>query len=178
MGGLIRTKGTKKLVAHFNDEFDTWIDFYRPFAQLFDTSRAGYTNLLNITMTIRDNDRDHTTRGDKLTLLPDLHGNKHRNLEKRWKWFLDTANAGNDGLTPANDRAIAGFIHKALTDQVNGRPKYSSIEFDALEHAGVQTIVQTDLDDGGVIISQIHLKTNRAMPTGPVQGNDPPPIDP
>ena len=43
MGGLIQTKGTKLLSAHFRDEFSTWIDFYRLPAHVvyFNTAAAG-----------------------------------------------------------------------------------------------------------------------------------------
>ena len=41
MGALIMTKGTKRLVAHYNEEFDTWIDFYRDASVLPKFNRAG-----------------------------------------------------------------------------------------------------------------------------------------
>ena len=47
MGGLIQTKGTKLLAAHFRQEFSTWIDFYRQPGHIayFDTTAVGWNPL-------------------------------------------------------------------------------------------------------------------------------------
>jgi hypothetical protein len=100
MGGLIKTKGTKKLAAHFNDEFDTYMPFWRaqqalaPNA-LFNTSPAlgpRDVDLKVITLSISDAAAGHSHRGptDYLVLLPDIHNHPvHAHLEQRWLWFLD-----------------------------------------------------------------------------------------
>jgi hypothetical protein len=127
MGGLIRTKGTKKLAAHFNDEFDTYIAWWRAQqaaapAGLFNTSGGRNVDLKAITLAVTDViNAGHTQRGDNLVLLPDIHLHPvHQNLEARWLWFLDLANVGAGALSQANHNKIAGAIWHALHDQTGG----------------------------------------------------------
>src|SRR4051812_18375594 len=108
MGALIRTKGTKRLIAHLNEEFSTYIDFYRDnkISTQFDSSKGTYPGLIGLTLSLEDpNDEIHAARpNDDLVLLPNLpstvagggkgHGKKkHPRLEARWLWFLNTNNS-------------------------------------------------------------------------------------
>src|SRR5438477_10807191 len=93
MGALIMTKGTKRLAAHYNDEFDSWIDFYRDPTVLSKFKRGG-ANIdiwTDVVQKVKDTSttNDHTERGDNLTLLPKNH-KKHANLHARWKVFLQS----------------------------------------------------------------------------------------
>src|ERR1700760_1660128 len=148
MGSLIKTKGTKLLAAHFNNEFDTYIAFWRAQqaaapAGLFNTaSGTRNVDLKAVTNAVTDtiNPR-HTRRTDNLVLLPDIHGHPvHKNLEARWLWFLDLGNAGNGNLSQANHNKIADGLYHALTDQTVGpNPHFvwDCVTFDAVEN-GVQ----------------------------------------
>jgi hypothetical protein len=187
MGSLVRTKGTKRLVAHFNEEFGTYIDFYRtqsfggsPILPMFNPALAGYKGLRYLTLNLADpGDPIHSARADNLTLLPHLPAGakqRHNNLERRWVWFLNTANVAKGSLSPANDKLIAGGIFKALGTKPGANYDYDSICFDAVEVNGPQTINVTDQFDGGVKYLLIVLMTP-AMPTGSA-ANDPPLIDP
>jgi hypothetical protein len=162
MGALIQTKGTKVLVAHFNQEFSTYIDFYRKPATkaLFDSGTRAYTSLYNITVTLTDpTDPNHTHRTDRLTLLPDIDagdhpaGFRHTNLELRWLWFLQ------HGLNAGNDKAIAAGIFTALDDV-----SYSNITFSCVE-GNAQGVTATSANDGGTKYQQIVL-TTQVMATG------------
>jgi hypothetical protein len=88
MGALIMTKGTKRLAAHYNEEFDTWLNFYATSElQKFNRNGAHIDIWDDIIQSTTDNDPDHTKRGDKLTLLPPDHA-KHAHLHGRWRYFL------------------------------------------------------------------------------------------
>ena len=113
MGALIMTKGTKRLAAHYNEEFDTWIDFYRVPATLAKFNRGGanidiWRDLVQ-TITDTSTTNDHTERTDHLTLLPKNH-KKHPNLHARWKMFLQSL------LSQGNQNKLADALFKALTD--------------------------------------------------------------
>ena len=190
MGALIRTKGTKRLIAHLNEEFSTYIDFYRDqnISAQFDPSKGTYPGLIGLTLTLEDpNDPIHAARpNDNLVLLPYLPDppsgakgpgkKKHARLEARWLWFLNTNNSANDSLTLTNDNTIAAAIYKALTQKTGGSYDYDSICFDAVESNSAQDVDVSDQTDGGTKYTLITLKTNKAMPTqaGP---QNPPPID-
>jgi len=187
MGALVRTKGTKRLVAHFNEEFGTYIDFYRtqsfggsPILPMFNSALAGYKGLWWLTLNLTDpGDAIHSPRTDHLTLLPHLPADakqRHKNLERRWVWFLNTAHVARGSLTPANDQAIAGGIYTALSAKTGATYDYDSICFDAVEVNGPQTVSVTDKFDGAVKYMLIVLMTP-PMPTGGGGANDPQPID-
>lgn len=184
MGALIRTKGTKLLAAHFNEEFSTYIDFYRKpkVAALFNTKSDAYTSLLDITNQLRDPaDSVHAPRPDHKCLLPYLpEGTRHRNLEARWLWFLNTASSANGSLTAANDKKIANGIYKALTDMRGKNPKYNNITFDAVQTDGKQNVSARATKDDGTVYMQVLLMTPRPMPDGTaalIGGPTPPPLD-
>jgi hypothetical protein len=104
--------------------------------------------------------------------LPDIeHHSKHKNLEKRWLWFLDLAHGGM--LTQANHNKIADGIYLGLMSPV---PVYDHITFDAVESAGVQDVSVTAHLEEGVPAVQIVLVTPPIQEhAGP--GNRPPKRD-
>jgi hypothetical protein len=168
MGALIRTKGTLRLACHFNQEFSTYINFYKGIANSFNTASPAWVDLLNLTNTVTDN---HSPRPDHKCLLPLVDATFHPNLEPRWLWFLNTANTANGSLTQANHNNIANAIYQALTGN------FQCIIFDAVETAGNQAVVATPLHLGASTYMQIVLETS-AMPTAPVGGTgNPPRID-
>jgi hypothetical protein len=181
MGALIRTMGTKLLIGLFNNEFSTYIGFYRQSQnmQFFDTSSTSYTDLLHATNSIADTgDVIHAPRSDHLTLLPYLPASRaggvqqHPNLESRWKWFLTTGNASAGSLTQTNHNKIAVAIYTALNDST-----FNSITFDAVEGFGSQDVSATvAYDEGPTKYMQIVLYTS-AMPLGTPGSTNPPPID-
>jgi hypothetical protein len=182
MGALIRTMGTKLLIAHFNDEFSTYINFYRQAQniQFFNAGGTSYTDLLHATNSITDTgDPIHAPRSDHLSLLPYLavpaRGaagvQQHANLENRWKWFLTTANVSAGALTQANHDKIAAAIYTALSGT------FDSITFDAVEVAGSQDVsAAVAYDEGSTKYMQIVLYTS-AMPLGSPGSTNPYPID-
>jgi hypothetical protein len=172
MGALIKTKGTKLLAAHLNEEFSTWIAFYRGAANYFNTTAAGYNpagtgGLLYATSQILDGP-PHSLRNDAAgplgkCLLPFFpNATPHANLENRWLWFLNTsaANVALGSLTPANDIAIADAIHTALTGA------HDSITFDAVETIVPQYVAATPAYDDGIKHMHIVLMTQMLIPLG------------
>jgi len=181
MGALIKTRGTKLLAAHFNEEFSTHIDFYRnsaTYVGYFNTASLSYTSLYDITLNNKINtaDKNHSLRGDGNCLLPNIHpadhagptSYRHGNLEARWLWFLNTANAGQGSLSTASDIAIANGIYNALHLPDGGTSPYtfSHITFDVVEvaTAALQTVSATPALDGAITYMQIVLYTP-VMPT-------------
>jgi hypothetical protein len=171
MGSLIMTKGTKLLVAHFNNEFSTYIDFYRDPTRkpLFNTTIAGYTSLFAITNQVKDlTDPNHTRRTDRKALLPNIDpgdqpgGFRHPNLQARWLWFLHGIGAGS--LNPAYDKIIAQGIFTALDDST-----YSNITFSCVEGAA-QNATATPAYDGGTKYLQIVLTTPLMTTGSPAPG--------
>lgn len=186
MGGLIKTKGTKKLAAHFNDEFDTYMPFWRaqqaaaPNA-LFNTSpAAGHRNvdLGAITLAVTDATPRHSQRGDNLVLLPNIHAHPvHAHLEQRWLWFLNLANIGNGALSQANHNKIADGIYHALTDIVivGAAPVYlwDCIIFDAVESGLTQDVAVAGHHEDGRHVMEITLITPPIPAAGIVGSLDP-----
>ena len=174
MGGLIQTKGTKLLAAHFREEFSTWIDFYRLPAHMayFNTAAAGWNpagtgGLLYATNSLYDT-APHSLRTDIVgppprgrCLLPFFHGaTRHPNLQNRWLWFLNTsaAHVALGSLTPQNDVAIADAIYAALGGAHN------SITFDAVETILSQQVAATPAFDAGNLYMHILLMTHQVIP--------------
>jgi hypothetical protein len=168
MGALIMTKGTKRLIALYNDEFHSWITFYRdaPVLQRFNRSGRNIDIWSDIVQQIRDTSttNGHTDRPDNLTLLPKEHP-KHSNLNRRWRVFLQSE------LGQANKNKLADAIYQALID-----PNVY-IAFD-VRLGGVQDVILApDVDDGNRI-ARITIITTGAMPaTASVKGGDPPDLD-
>ena len=184
MGTLIKTKGTKKLAAHFNEEFDTWIDWWRALqganmGTLFDRGAGNPADLLAITNHALAKDTtnaQHSRRTDNKCLLPDIHGHPvHVHLEARWIWFLTIGNAGNGGLQQPNHNAIADAILFGLNDQTQGNPTFDCITFDAVE-AGMQlqqSVAVTEHRVDGRTILEITLITP-PIPRGSIANNPSP----
>lgn len=177
MGALIKTKGTKKLAAHFNDEFDTYMPFWRaqqaaaPNA-LFNTAGGRNVDLRAITLAVADATAGHSQRGDTLVLLPNIHGHPvHAHLENRWLWFLNLANVGNGALTQDNHNKIAKGIYHALTDVTSGgnpQPKWDCIIFDAVESGVTQDVALAVHRVDGRRVVEITLITPPIDPNGNV----------
>jgi hypothetical protein len=182
MGGLIKTKGTKLLAGHFNDEFSTYIAWYRnkqvappgvaPAYTLFDATGwpGNNVDVLKITDYLTDTDVRHSRRSDHRTLLPDSEGHpSHTNLDMRWRWFLNLNNVPGSpyALTQANHNLIAEDIFIALNDL-----SYNSISFDVVEDPTGQTVVvstHSDSVNGAAFKSmQILLKVTGPIPIGPL----------
>jgi hypothetical protein len=174
MGALIMTRGTKRLVAHYNDEFDTWIQFYRGNINVFDINTYG-GNRIRIWDDVVQNaamvdagspGNGHSTAANAPTLLPPPHP-KHQNLLSRWQFFLQTV------LSPENNKKLAKGIYDALHDN---NVKY--IVFDVV-HDGQQDVSakpDTNEDGDSIYSIVIHTVPMRKHPktTG---GHDPDEID-
>lgn len=183
MGALIKTKGTKRLAAHFNEEFDTWIDWWRQLqtvnmGSLFDRA-GGNADLSAVTDDPRTRHAaaQHSRRTDHKCLLPDIAGHPiHQHLEARWRWFLTLANAGAGGLQQTNHNKIADAILKGLLDPTGGPPyTFDCITFDAVEAGMNQDVAVTEHRVDGRTILEIVLITP-PMPVGSA-ANNPPTLD-
>jgi hypothetical protein len=171
MGGLIMTRGTKRLVAHYNDEFDTWIDFYRSATIINKFNRSGsdidvWAALIATIVDPAAPGNGHAAAANTPTLLPPPHP-KHANLHKRWKYFLQ-----ND-LKQINRNKLADHIFTALCD-----PSIKYIVFDVV-HGGFQDVMLNMDDDDGTPIARINLKVKDVMLKHPQTpgGHDPDDID-
>jgi len=182
MGALIRTKGTKLLGAHFNQEFSTFIHFWRDLQtsnphDFFDTTTVAggsrNVDLLDVTNRAKDTTKGqrHTRRTDNKCLLPDVEGHHvHKNLETRWLWFLTLGNVAAGALTQANHNKIAAGIYKGLMTPwiIPGSPPvpyYNHITFDAVEASSLQDVAVTDHLEEGIRCVQIVLITPPMSPT-------------
>jgi hypothetical protein len=173
MGSLIKTKGTKKLAAHFNEEFDAWIGWWRTLqnanmGSLFDRGRAD-VDLLAVTDDARTQDTNghHSRRDDNKCLLPDIKNHTiHRHLEDRWRWFLTRANAGAGGLQQANHNKIADAILFGLRDPGAAPYTFDCITFDAVEAGLNQDVAVTEHRVDGRRILEIVLITPPMPRTG------------
>jgi hypothetical protein len=150
MGALILTKGTRRLIGHFNKEFGSSaahgnIAFYRTNANiaLFDQvggTASGPPYIFGVSEALPAN-----------LYPPDNPA--HPNLKKRWQYFLTTQ------LTAGNDLKLINGIYGALHDR-----SYASITFDAIEDTtgvGQQVWItdeQSDSNTGGA-----HKKTLRVI---------------
>ena len=187
MGGLIQTKGTKLLAAHFRQEFSTWIDFYRQPGHIayFDTTAVGWNplgtgGLLYATNSIYAT-APHSLRTEIVgppprgrSLLPFFPAaTPHPHLERRWLWFLNTSatHVALGSLTPQNDVAIANAIHTALGGLHN------SITFDAVETILSQQVAATPAYDDGTLYMHISLMTQQVIPALGDVGTNLPPLD-
>jgi hypothetical protein len=169
MGALIMTKGTKRLVAHYNEEFDSWISFYKDASVLPKFNRAGANISIwnDLVQTIKDTSttNDHSDRADNLTLLPRKH-KKHVNLEARWKYFLQSV------LTQTNQNKLADVLYQALTSQV------VYITFDVRVGAAQDVTLASDVDDGSPIARITIVVVGPMLTTAVLKGGDPPDLDP
>jgi hypothetical protein len=173
MGGLIMTKGTKRLAAHYNDEFDTWLTFYRTTALPYFNRGAGVNvDIWNdIIQVVTDNTAGHSARpSPHLTLLPRDHP-AHAHLHARWRFFLQ-----NDFAASQND--LVDAIYAALTK----KPHIAYILFDVRQGGPVPTPPYVTLaygtdPDGVTPIATITIVVAAAMSTGGPGGHNPDTID-
>ena len=173
MGSLIMTRGTRRLIHHYNTEFSDWMAFYRQpqIVSLFDRNKQDikiWKDLVNYVTDPNGPTTGHTSDPDDPTLLPPKDPKHHKNLWRRWKFFLENI------LNPTNQNKLADAIHDALTD--SGNPPY--ILFDVRQGSN-QDIIVSSLSDTGHAIPQITIQVMDAMPAHPSTsgGDDPPDID-
>ena len=109
----------------------------------------------------------HTSDPNDPTLLPPKDP-KHKNLWRRWKFFLENI------LSQDNQNQLADSINDALTDAK--KPPY--ILFD-VRQASKQEIIVSSFKDTGHDIPQITIHVVDAMPEHPSTpgGDDPPDLD-
>jgi len=93
MGGLIMTKGTRRLKNHYNEEFSTWIAFYRQpdIVTIFDRGNTDISIWKDVVNYITDPNspaNGHTSDPEDPTLLPQKDPG-HKHLRRRWKFFLE-----------------------------------------------------------------------------------------
>ena len=160
MGALIITRGTRRLAGHYNEEFSSWLTFYKNNRNVFD--RAGsdidiWDDLIKVVTDTRPG-IGHTERPDNLTLLP-KDNSAHPGLHMRWRKFLK-----ND-LTKTNRNKLADAIHTALGLSL------AYIVFDVA--LGAQQDVDLDpngLDDGSRFAKITIIVTGPMSAAG--EGND------
>jgi hypothetical protein len=173
MGGFILTAGTKLLAAHHNDEFDSYIEFYRGpnVIGFFDRGPAPKEPLSNIwddiiQQVVHDNTTDpqnifegHTDRNDGLCLLPNLNKKAHKNLLNRWRIYFKKF------IFPKTQQEqLIAEIFNALQDHTI---KY--IVFDVAETAAYGIASARHTDSAGSDYQQITLQTVE-LPVDPGYG--------
>ena len=168
-------EGTTRLANHYNDEFGSWINFYRATDVLALFDRKGkdiqiWRDLVNYITDDDSPDNGHTADPEDPTLLPPKHVESIRILRRRWKFFLQKI------LSQTNQNNLADAIHSVLTDARN----VAYILFDVKQGSSQDVIVGYTTDpDGKTPIATITLQVVAAMPDHPSTGkNDPPPLDP
>jgi hypothetical protein len=167
MGGLIQTSGTKRLAAHYNEEFDTYIEFYRQSSVITFFDRAGtHLNVWDdIIQQIKQNNAtdplgdfaDHTDRNDNLCLLP-KDKKTHKNLLQRWKLYLKKV------LPQAQHDQLIDAIYTALSDNT-----CTYIVFDAVQAAAYAIDATSKQDSDGNSFMMIVLETVE-LPVDPGYG--------
>jgi hypothetical protein len=169
MGSLIMTKGTKRLIAHYNDEFDTWIQFYRGLINNFIVNSTDvWTDIIQNAAIVdaASPGNGHAPAANAQTLLPPPHP-KHAHLILRWQFFLQNV------LSKSNNTKLAKGVHDALADN-----NVVYIIFDVVHDDTQDVVVTPDTDNGDSIYRiTIHTVAMRKHPktTG---GQDPVDIDP
>jgi hypothetical protein len=167
MGALIHTSGTKKLAAHYNDEFDTFIEFYRQANIIGHFNRSGtdWNVWDNVIQQIKHSDTtdpsgdfpDHTDRNDGLCLLP-AEKKSHKNLITRWRIYLKK-------VLPTNvHNHLIDAIYNVLLDN-----SYDYIVFDAVEDVTYAIDATDKVDPDGSKFKLIVLKTIE-LPVDPGYG--------
>jgi hypothetical protein len=169
MGALIMTKGTKRLIAHYNDEFDTWIQFYRGLINNFNVNSTDvWTDIVQNAAIVdaASPGNGHAAAANAQTLLPPAHP-KHQHLLSRWQFFLQSV------LSKANNTKLAQGVHDALADN-----NVVYIIFDVVHDDTQDVVITPDTDDGDSIVRiTIHTVAMRKHPKTP-GGQDPVDIDP
>jgi hypothetical protein len=109
MGALIITRGTRRLAGHYNEEFSSWLTFYKNKSNVFNRGGSNIDIWDNIIQVVTDPRPGigHTERADNFTLLPKDNA-AHPNLHRRWRIFL------KNELTQTNRNKLADAIHTAL----------------------------------------------------------------
>jgi hypothetical protein len=183
MGALIATKGTRRLIKALNSAFD------KGSISATKTSIAGDAALLQLfntpsgTAPIIQSICNNAT--GKQLFLPPQDDNNHKNLLKRWKFFL-----GNE-LSNPNHELIRKFIWQVINgpsgltgpNAKNSKGDvFAAIRFDCVE-GNIQTVLASDEyrlkgnddDDTGLVKSTAFLKI--VLITAPT-ANTTDPLDP
>jgi hypothetical protein len=157
MGALIQTAGTKKLAAHYNEEFDQFIEFYRGpnVISIFDRAGKPFNVWDDIIQNVQHNGTtdpagdfpDHTDRTDGLCLLPNDR-KTHKNLLNRWRVYL------RKFLPPAQHDDLIDAIFNVLQDHT-----ISYIVFDVVQAAAWGIVTATHVDSDGKNYKTIVLQT-------------------
>jgi hypothetical protein len=166
MGGLIQTAGTKRLAAHYNEEFDTFIEFYRGSNVISYFLRPAGKDLNvwdDIIQNVQQNSStdplgdfpDHTSRADNLCLLPN-EKKPHQNLTNRWKLYLKKY------LPKAQHNQLIDAIYAVLNDH-----SYCYIVFDVVQMAAYAIVATDNLDSDGNKYKMIVLQTAVELPVDP-----------
>ncbi len=142
MGALIHTKGTRRLAGHFNYIFQDTAKFVSDYSStgvLDDLS--GTSNLPNsptYLFQLSEKYRGKLKGGGDLFYPADHAG--HKNLLKRWKYFLQHELSLNCNV------AIKNAIYFALTcPSPSGGFEYKKVTFDTVEGRPVLDVDQTVL---------------------------------
>jgi hypothetical protein len=168
MGGLIQTAGTKRLAAHYNEEFDQFIEFYRGsnVIGVFDRGPLPGKPLNvwdDVIQQIQHNSTtdpagdfpDHTDRGDGLCLLPNDR-KTHKNLLNRWRLYLRKI------LPQAQHNDLIDAIFNVLKDHT-----ISYIVFDVVQTAAWGIATANHVDSDGNNYKTILLQTMVELPVDP-----------
>ena len=167
MGALIHTAGTKKLAAHYNDEFDTFIEFYRQANVIghFNRNAVDWNVWDNVIQQIKHNNStdpsgdfpDHTDRNDGFCLIP-TEKKSHKNLLIRWRIYLKKV------LPVTQHNELIDAIYAVLLDN-----SYDYIVFDVVEDMAYAIDATDHLDADGSKYKLIVLKTQE-LPVDPGYG--------
>jgi hypothetical protein len=153
MGALIMTRGTKRLAGHYNEEFSSWLTFYKNRINVFDRAGRSIDIWDDIIQVITDPRPGigHTERPDNLTLLP-KDNPAHPNLHRRWRVFL------KNELTQDNRNKLADAIHAALGLDL------AYIMFDVAPGAQQDIDYDPNRSDDGSRVAKITIIVPRPMP--------------
>jgi hypothetical protein len=145
MGALIQTRGTQRLVRHYNQLFNKGaLDQTRKTIIADAVLVALFSTPTNASLPIRD-----ITNHNSAVFLPPIDNTNHPNLLARWDFFLHFE------FAQANHELLRGFLANALNLQsgANGPTgvnqkgdNYTAIHFDCVQAAAgqPQTVLQSD----------------------------------
>jgi hypothetical protein len=173
MGALIATKGTRRLVNHFNTIFRKGnIDVTRSIIHddqalqdMFSNPCHNETRILSIT--------DQNTR-----FFPKDPNDKHPNLLRRWRFFLEY-DLSTD--SPDNHELLRSALWQGLAGTNFNNDSYSAIQFDCVEGTS-QTILVSDEflltkndnpNDNDAILDKANPVLRMVLVTGPTSAPGP-----
>jgi hypothetical protein len=180
MGALIATRGTRRLIGHYNHIFNA---ANTRNAIIGDSVLYGLFTTPNTSLSI-----SQITKRKPGLFLP--LGSGHPNLLRRWDFYLQHE------FAQANHELLRGYIAYALdlgNNVVNGANgknadgvTYAAIKFDCIEATPPQTqtvlqsdeyrLANNDTDDSKLDKASAHSKI--VLVTGPISAAAPVPLDP